>query len=134
MTLRISLRDGEQLVINGAVIRSSGRSNIMVENKCSVLRGRDIMMPEDATTPARELYFLCQMAYMEPEFRQDHQNKMLGVMRTLLAAPIRGHQAQLAITVAQKIATGEFYAALADCRAMIAEETVVPINTESAVA
>ena len=55
MTLRISLRDGEKVVINGAVIRASGRTDLAIESKVTILRGREIMSPAEASTPARAL-------------------------------------------------------------------------------
>ncbi|MDO3693215.1 flagellar biosynthesis repressor FlbT, partial [Pseudomonas sp. DKN 2791] len=61
--LRITLRDGEKAIVNGAVIRAVGRTQIAVENQVSILRGREIMRPEEATTPARQLYFAAMLAY-----------------------------------------------------------------------
>ncbi len=45
------------MVVNGAVLRSVGRTNICVESKATILRGRDVMTVEEANTPARLLYF-----------------------------------------------------------------------------
>ena len=48
MTLRISLRDGEKMVVNGAVLRSVGRTDLAIDSKASILRGREVMAPEEA--------------------------------------------------------------------------------------
>src|SRR4028118_1886619 len=72
MTPRISLRDGEKVVINGAVIRASGRTDLAVESKVTILRGREIMSPAEATTPARKLYFHTMMAYLDPDRITEH--------------------------------------------------------------
>lgn len=55
MGLQIALRDGERIVVNGAVLRSRGRTELRVESKAAILRGKDIMNPRDADTPARQL-------------------------------------------------------------------------------
>ena len=65
--LRISLRDGEALIVNGALLRASGRTELVVENQVSLLRGREIMAEEEADTPAKQLYFACMMAYINED-------------------------------------------------------------------
>uniref|UniRef100_UPI001952E735 flagellar biosynthesis repressor FlbT n=1 Tax=Enterobacter hormaechei TaxID=158836 RepID=UPI001952E735 len=72
--LRITLRDGEKAIVNGAVIRAVGRTQLAVENQVSILRGREIMRPEEATTPARQLYFAAMLAYIDPANRDDHHD------------------------------------------------------------
>lgn len=120
--LRITLRDGEKVIINGAVLVARGRTEFALENKCTVLRGRDIMQPEEATTPVRDLYFSCQMAYIEPERREDHQDRLLEAMRLILAAPAGPETVQDAVTVSQRVAAGDYYGALMLCRKMITDE------------
>ena len=44
--LKITLRNDEKLVINGAVLRSVGRTEVFIENEVALLRGREVMSPE----------------------------------------------------------------------------------------
>lgn len=120
--LRITLRDGEKVIINGAVVVARGRTEFALENNCTVLRGRDIMQPEEATSPARELYFNCQMAYIEPEFRADHQNRLLESMRLLLAAPRDAEAVKDTVAIGQRVAAGDHYGALTICRKLVTAE------------
>jgi flagellar protein FlbT len=123
MTLRISLRDGEQLIVNGAVLRSIGRTDLCVENKVALLRGREIMSPDEATTPARRLYYACMLAYIDPEGAQTHHDAIVGYLAGLIAA-LESHEAKaMCVAFARKVALGDFYRALADCRALIAYES-----------
>jgi flagellar protein FlbT len=116
MSLRISLRDGEKVIVNGAVLRSVGRTDLRLENGASVLRGRDVMTPEDANTPARRLYFACMMAYLDGDDRAVHQDAIIELVRELLGA-LKAPEAQAAcVTFAQKVARQQFYAALSECR------------------
>ena len=75
--LRITLKDGEKIIVNGAVLRSVGRTSLCVENKVTLLRGRDVMSPDDANTPAKRLYFACMMAYIDEESRERHQDEIV---------------------------------------------------------
>ena len=121
--LRISLRDGEKVVINGAVLRSAGRTDIVIENDAAILRGRDVMAPEDANTPAKRLYFACMMAYLDPENLTMHQSRILTLFEELLVALESPEAKAICVAFANKVATCSFYRALADCRSLIAYET-----------
>ena len=125
MTLRISLRNGEPVIVNGAVLRSVGRTDLMVENNATVLRGRDVMKPEEANSPARQLYFACMMAYIDQSDLQKHQDALLERLKGLMAALEAPEAKVVCIRFAQKIATGQFYQALADCHWLIGYEAEV---------
>ena len=125
MTLRISLRDGEQMIVNGAVLRSVGRTDLCVENTVTLLRGREVMRVEEATTPARRLYFACMMAYIDPDGAAAHQDQIVRFLTDLMGA-LESHEAKAAcVSFVRKVATADFYRALADCRALIAYEDEV---------
>lgn len=120
--LRITLRDGEKAIINGAVIRAVGRTQIAVENKVSILRGREIMRPEEATTPARQLYFAAMLAYIDPASRDAHHDsvvELVGALVALLEAP---EAKSACVRFASEIAQGEYYKALGTAREVIAFE------------
>lgn len=122
MTLRIALKDGEKVVLNGAVLRSVGRTELLVESKAALLRGREIMSPEDAVTPAQQLYFHTMMAYIDPDRRDLHQRGVvdcLGQVARLLASD---NANRLAMSFAAHAAGMQYYRALSDCRHLIALE------------
>ena len=124
MTLRISLRDGEPLIINGALLRSVGRTDLCIENNVTVLRGREVMPPEDATTPARRLYYACMLAYIDPAGAAAHHDEIIDYVSALIEA-LESHEAKAACAAfARKVACGDFYRALADCRILISYEAV----------
>ena len=80
MSLKISLRPGEMVAVNGAVLTSIGRAEMLVEGQANILRGRDVMSPEEAVTPASRLYFSCMMAYIDPGHRTTHQEHLAGFL------------------------------------------------------
>ncbi|WP_066779971.1 flagellar biosynthesis repressor FlbT [Sphingomonas sp. CCH5-D11] len=119
MSLKITLRDGEKLVINGAVVRSVGRTEVHVENHVAILRGREVMSPDEATTPARKLYFACMMAYIQPEQIDLYRDQILALLSDLLEAP----EAKAACaSFARKVAMSDFYRALEECRGLLSYE------------
>ena len=53
MPLKLSLKPGEKFVLNGAVLANGDkRASLVLQNKACVLREKDIMQPDEATTPA----------------------------------------------------------------------------------
>src|ERR1043166_7785627 len=66
LPLKLSLKPGERFVLNGAVVQNGDRRAVMVlQNKASVLREKDIMQAEDVNTPARRIYFPVMMMYLD---------------------------------------------------------------------
>src|ERR1700761_4155822 len=66
MPLKLSLKPGERFVLNGAVVQNGDRRGVLLlQNKASVLREKDIMQEEEAKTPARRIYFPVMMMYLD---------------------------------------------------------------------
>ena len=66
MPLKLSLKPGEKFVLNGAVVQNGDRrGSLILQNKASVLREKDIMQAEDANTPAKRIYFPVMMMYLD---------------------------------------------------------------------
>lgn len=124
MALHINLKDGEKVIVNGAVLRASGRCELKVENNVTILRGRDVMAPKEADTPARRLYFACMMAYIDDANLSHHQNEILRLIGDLLEALASPAAKAMCIDFAQKVATSNFYAALTPCRQLMDYEAM----------
>jgi flagellar biosynthesis repressor protein FlbT len=123
--LKISLRDGEKMVVNGAVLRAAGRTAFWLENDAAILRGREVMRPEEADTPARRLYFACMMAYLDPDHIGAHQNSIIALLDDLLRA-VEAPQAKIACaSFAREVANHHYYRALAECRVLIDYEAAM---------
>lgn len=68
-TLRISLKSGERIFINGAVLRVDRKVALEFLNDVTFLLENHVLQPEQATTPLRQLYFIAQMMLINPEGR-----------------------------------------------------------------
>ena len=129
--LRITLRDGEKAIINGAVVRAIGRTRLLVENRVSILRGSEVMQPEDATTPARKLYFTCMLAYVDLEQREAHNDAILTDLQALLGAMQQPAAKAACVRFANHLARNDYYRALASARDLIALEQTGPVEPEA---
>jgi len=66
MPLKLSLKPGEKFVLNGAVVQNGDRRGVLIlQNKASVLREKDIMQMDEVTTPAKRIYFPVMMMYLD---------------------------------------------------------------------
>ncbi|BCS55982.1 flagellar biosynthesis repressor FlbT [Geobacter sp. SVR] len=66
MSLKIRLKPHEKVLIGHAVLRNGDKtSEFHIENKIAILREKDIMKEEDASTPGERLYFLIQLMYID---------------------------------------------------------------------
>lgn len=64
--MRISLRAGERIYINGAVLRADRKITFELLNNATFLLENHIIQAEEATTPLRQLYFALQTLLIEP--------------------------------------------------------------------
>lgn len=64
--LKIGLRAGERIYINGAVVMVDRKVRIELLNDATFLLGSHVMQIEEVITPLRQLYFLVQSLLMEP--------------------------------------------------------------------
>ena len=64
--MHISLRPGERLYLNGAVLRADRKVSLELMNDATFLLEAHVMSVDKATTPLRQLYFVVQMMLMNP--------------------------------------------------------------------
>ena len=69
--MKISLRAGELIYINGAVLRVDRKVAIELVNDVMFLLEGQVMQAVDATTALRQLYFIVQLMLMNPTDHQD---------------------------------------------------------------
>lgn len=62
----VSLRSGEKIYVNGAVIRTDRKVSIEFLNDVTFLLESHVMRAEQTTTPLRQHYFVVQMMLIDP--------------------------------------------------------------------
>ncbi|TQF80239.1 hypothetical protein FK498_06520 [Elioraea sp. Yellowstone] len=68
MPLKVVLRPGETVVVNGAVIGAGERTaTIFLHTRAQFLRGRDMLRAAEIDGPERALYYAIQCRYLGEE-------------------------------------------------------------------
>ena len=123
MPLKISLKPGEKFVLNGAVIENGDRrATLVLQNKASVLREKDILHESDVNTPARRIYFPIMMLYLSSQPNDELYNEFVLRMNEFMGAISNPDVLADCVTVSRDVMSGEYYKALMRCRKLIAYE------------
>lgn len=123
MALKLSLKPGEKFVINGAVLANGDRrATLVVRNKASILREKDIMREEDVTTPARRIYFPIMLMYMDEANYAQYYEEFVLRMNQFMNAISTPEAVQNCVKVSKDVMDKKYYHALMACRKLIAFE------------
>ena len=117
MPLKLSLKPGEKFVLNGAVLTNGDkRASLVIQNKACVLREKDIMQPQDATTPARRIYVPIMMMYLDPDATEQYYNEFALRMTEFMGAIQNRQVLTVCIEISRDVTSGAYYKALIACR------------------
>lgn len=84
--MHLSLRAGERVYINGAVLRVDRKVSIELLNDATFLLENHVLHADEATTPLRQLYFAVQTILIEPGQAVRAREVVRGLEAGLLAA------------------------------------------------
>lgn len=121
MPLKLVLRPGEKLIVNGAVLGVGDHPvSLFFYNKVNFLRGREIMKEENCDTIEKKLYFIIQLIYIFPEDAELNLVKFGIILdEARLTLP---NEAGLFNEVQQLVLSGNYYRALKICRKLFPAE------------
>lgn len=123
MPLKLSLKPGEKFVLNGAVVENGDRrATLVLQNKASVLREKDIMQEGEADTPAKRIYFPVMMMYLSASSQDGLYDTFVMRMTEFMGAISNPDALAECVSVSREVMSGEFYKALLRCRKLIAYE------------
>ncbi|QXE90350.1 flagellar biosynthesis repressor FlbT [Geomonas subterranea] len=111
MSLKITLKSNERLIVGGAVVRNGGKGTVLfIENTVPILREKDILGEKDTTTPCKRVYFTIQLMYIDepnvPNYVKAYSELAAEILK---AAPsTRSYIEQLN----ERIEAGNYYQAL----------------------
>lgn len=123
MALKLSLKPNEKFVLNGAVVQNGDRRAVLLlQNKASVLREKDILQQDEATTPARRIYFPLMMMYLDEQGAGRYYDEF--VRRQTEFIGVIGNPEVLAdcVAISKHVMSREYYKALMLCRKLIEYE------------
>ncbi len=124
MPLKLSLKPGERFVLNGAVVENGDRrSTLVLQNRASVLREKDIMQAQDANTPARRIYFPIMMMYLDQGKNGAYYEEFVLRMTEFMGVLSNPRIMAECVSVSRDVMAGDYYKALNRCRKLIDYET-----------
>ena len=117
MPLKLSLKPGEKFVLNGAVLTNGDRrASLVIENKASILRDRDILQADEANTPVKRIYFPIMMLYLDPEQSQHYYDEFVLRMSEFMAAVTDREALATCVAISRDVLQTHYYKALIKCR------------------
>lgn len=117
MPLKLSLKPGEKFVLNGAVLTNGDkRASLVLQNKASILRQKDIMQPEQADTPARRIYFPIMLMYLDGADTETYYNDFALRMTEFMSAIASRDALALCVEISRDVMAGAYYRALMQCK------------------
>ena len=123
MPLKLSLKPGEKFVLNGAVVQNGDRrTTLVLQNKASVLREKDIMQPEDAATPARRSYFPMMMMYLDDGAANRYYDEFVQRLTEFMGVIRNPEVLAECVAISKHAMAREYYKALMLCRKLIEYE------------
>lgn len=120
MALKISLKPGEKVVVNGAVFSNGERrASLLIHNKVSILREKDIMQEKDVNTPARRIYFPIMLAYIHPDKELEYYQEFVQRMSEFMNVVERAEIKALCLEISSQVMNRQYYKAMVGCRKLI---------------
>jgi len=118
MSLKITLKSNERLIVGGAVVKNGGKGAVLyIENTIPILREKDILGEKDANTPCKRVYFTIQLMYIDeenvPQYRSAYSDLAGDI---LLAAP---STASFIEQISERVLAENYYQALKTARNLI---------------
>ena len=120
LPLKLSLKPGEKFVLNGAVVQNGDRRGVLIlQNKASVLREKDIMQLEDVTTPAKRIYFPVMMMYLDESSAAKFYDEFVTRLTEFMSATRNPAIMVECVSTSKHVMAREYYRALMSARKIV---------------
>ncbi|GAB5459219.1 MAG: flagellar biosynthesis repressor FlbT [Henriciella sp.] len=124
MPLKLSLKPGEAVVVNGAVLRNGDRrGTVLLENHARVLREKDVLQPESVNTAGERAYFAIMQLYLMGEHDGVVYDQVASALAGALSSAETDEQSEQILDISRACAAGETYQALSLCRKYMKQNT-----------
>jgi flagellar protein FlbT len=123
MPLKLSLKPMEKFVLNGAVVQNGDRRGVLLlQNKASVLREKDIMQADQANTPSRRIYFAVMMMYLDEHDAGVWHEEFVRRLQEFMGAISNPEVLADCVNISRHVLQREYYKGLVLCRRLIEYE------------
>lgn len=115
--LAVKLKPGERIVVNGAVLcNGNARNTLYFANTASILREKDVMQVEEASSPVARAYYLVQLMMLNADdleiYRPSYEKLMTQLLQTFSNINVRRKLTESA----EWVLSGNYYKALVALR------------------
>jgi len=131
--MRISLRAGERIYLNGAVIRVDRKVSIELMNDVVFLLENHVMQMEQTTTPLRQLYFVIQAILIDPKDSANARTLLDQMLPRMIETYSDKEIREGLDKVAELVARGRPFEALKIIRGLYAAESPIVAGSTSGV-
>lgn len=121
----ISLKPGERIFLNGAVIRVDRKVTIELLNDVAFLLESHVLQVEDTTTPLRQLYFVVQTMLIEPRKLEAAQAVFNQQLAGLMTSFTNESMVVALAQVGEFVQTGRLFEALRVIRRLFMIEAAI---------
>lgn len=123
MALKLTLKPAEKFVINGAVVQNGDRRvTLTIENKASILRSKDVMLPHDANTPVKRIYFAVMLLYLGEGSKSDAYDEFVKRMAEFFDVLLNKDVMEKCLDIVRDVNTENYYRALMGCKKLVPYE------------
>jgi flagellar biosynthesis repressor protein FlbT len=120
VALVIDLKPGEKILIGSAVITNDHqRTRLHIAGDAPIMREKDVLKEEDATSPCKRIYFIIQCMYLARNPQIYHEKYFEMIKEIQAAAP---STALKFMAINDKILEGSYYKALREAKELIKYE------------
>ena len=120
MSLKVELKPHERLIIGNCIVTNSDqRTRLFIDGNVPILREKDILTPDTATSPAKRIYLAVQLMYLENDISTLRGEYFALVNDIVTAAP---SCIPIVDEINNDILTGALYKALRAAKRLIQYE------------
>jgi flagellar biosynthesis repressor protein FlbT len=131
MSLKITLKPHERMIIAGAAITNgNATARLTIENNVPVLREKDILTENNAVSPARRIYYIVQLMYLDQENLTDHHRIYWNFVRDFVK--VSPNSMKLIDAISEHVLCTRYYQALKLIRKLIGYEQGLMTRTMEA--
>jgi flagellar protein FlbT len=122
LPLKLDLKTGIKMIINGAVVENIGpNTKLLVHNDSAILREKEVLSDADTKTPASRIYFALQCAYMFPLEQEEHLETFRNYLNDYITALPSANE--IGQEILEAVDAGQLYKALKKTQKIIHHES-----------
>lgn len=128
--MKLSLRPGEKIYMNGAVFSVDRRVTLHLLNDVTFLLENHVMQEAEATTPIRQVYFGIQTMLMDPAAGRAIKPSVLHMLEAISLSSSRADRREVLKRISQSLEVGRTFEALREVRTLYREDEGQRENSE----